>query len=215
MECSFTLRHYRDTLELAKTKGYVFSRMKDYHENIHHSKVIFMRHDADIQVRNALRLAGIEAELEIPATYFFRVHASYNLFSLEHYRTIKRILELGHEAGLHYEADFAELVNEQDKDMFQREKQMLELITGEKVLGMTQHEFARRSRPFNEKSLHELDLEYMGYSSQFFTDIKYISDSGGRWREGCMCKFIENDTPKLCILTHPVWWYDKSPIENY
>jgi hypothetical protein len=215
MQCNFTLKHYADTLALAKEKGYVFSKMKDYPQNIGHEKVIFKRHDVDIQMANALRLAKIEAELGIPATYFLRVHANYNPFSFEYYKVVKKLRELGHEIGLHHEADFAKLYDEDEKEMFWRARQVLELIIGEKIVGVAPHEPTRGTKLVDEKNMHEFELEYEAYSSHFFKDIKYIADSGGRWREGCMCEFIKRETPKLCILTHPLWWFEKSPIENY
>ena len=45
--------------------------------------------------------------------------------------------------------------------------------------------------------------------------MKYISDSGARWREGDMFEWLQKNTPKLYVLTHPVWWYDKTTLENY
>ena len=56
-----------------------------------------------------------------------------------------------------------------------------------------------------EGLLSSLDLEYDAYSGVFIKDIKFISDSKYRWREGCMCNHIKKET-KLCILTHPIWW---------
>lgn len=215
MECNFTLKHYGDSIALALEKGYFFSKMEDHDKNIHHDRIIFLRHDVDIQINNALRFAEIEADLGVPSTFFFRLHTDYNMFSVKNYRIVRRILELGHEIGLHHEVDFAKLYDEDETEFFGKAKAVLEIITGRKVSGVTSHEYVRSPWKITDEILQEFGLTYNGYSPQFFQKIKYISDSGCRWREGCMCEFIKKDTPKLCILTHPVWWYDRSPIENY
>ena len=52
------------------------------------------------------------------------------------------------------------------------------------------------------------------YENRFFKDIKYLSDSGGRWREGHFNEWV-NVENKLQVLTHPWWWFKKYPQENY
>jgi hypothetical protein len=44
--------------------------------------------------------------------------------------------------------------------------------------------------------------------------FKYLSDSNGRWREGCVCGHLE-EYERLCVLTHGWWWFETSPVENY
>jgi hypothetical protein len=46
------------------------------------------------------------------------------------------------------------------------------------------------------------------------TEMKYLSESGGRWRESCFHNWI-NQVDRLQVLVHPFWWYDKVPQENY
>jgi hypothetical protein len=215
MRCDFTLRHYRETLQLAKDKGYIFPKMKDYEQYLNQERVIFLRHDIDIQLKNALNMSEIENSFGISATYFVRLHADYNPFSVMYYPIIKKILEQGHEIGLHHEVDFAILNNEDKGELFKRARQVLEAIIGERVCGVAPHEPTRTSKLITEQNLQEFDIGYEAYSPFFLTKNKYISDSSCNWREGCMCNFIISDTPRLSILTHPIWWYTKSPIENY
>jgi hypothetical protein len=215
MECNFTIKHYRETIALAKQKGYVFSIMRDYDKNIHHEKVIFMRHDVDMSIPNAMRFAEMENELGIKATYFIRLHCDYNIFSFRNYKFIKLLLKSGHEIGFHHEVDFSRIYEEDEKEFFSRARKVLETVTGTKIAGVTPHEPSRIKTLVNEGNLKEFGMEYEGYSSKFTKDIKYISDSSCRWREGCMCEFIKKETPKLCILVHPFWWYEQTPLENY
>jgi len=47
------------------------------------------------------------------------------------------------------------------------------------------------------------------YEKQYFSDMKYLSDSQG-WYEGCVCKIFEQKKyDKIQLLTHPYIW----PIE--
>lgn len=66
--------------------------------NFSASKQIILRHDVDRLPQNALQTAITEYELGIKGTYYFRiVSESYDL------NVMKKIAELGHEIGYHYE----------------------------------------------------------------------------------------------------------------
>lgn len=213
-ECSFRLSHYEYCLRSAKTKGYSFSLMKDFVNSIR-ERVVFLRHDVDSEPELALNFSDIEKKLGIKATYFFRVHAGDNLFSLANYRVIKRIMQDGHEIGLHAETDFASLVGEHELSVLARGKTVLEAIAGKKISGVSMHEPTRSVRPLKKSDFERLGFQYDAYDAKFMERLKYISDSSCRWREGCMCHFINSRVPRLYILTHPVWWFKQSPIENY
>lgn len=209
MKCDFSLKHYENTLRLAKNKGYIFVLMRDYDKYINNKKMIFLRHDVDSKVSNTINFAEIEHKLGIKATYFFRVHGRYNLFSLENYKIIKQILRLGHEIGLHFEGGFANIFNETERTMFKKSMNILKIIVGKNISGYTSHQ------PVKNGKIEFQSGYYDGYNKRFVKDIKYISDSGGRWREGCMCDFIKNNVPKLCILTHSFWGYKKTSLEVF
>jgi hypothetical protein len=55
---------------------------------------------------------------------------------------------------------------------------------------------------------------YHAYDKLFFEDFKYLSDSGGNWREGHWGKFV-NEYELIQVLTHPVWHYKIISQENY
>lgn len=213
-ECSFRLSHYEYCLRTAKAKGYSFSLMKNSLNSIKEN-VIFLRHDVDSDPGLALNFSDIENKLGIKATYFFRVHSNDNLFSLSNYRVIKRIMKAGHEIGLHAETDLASLVGEHELSMLSRGKTVLEAILGRKISGISMHEPTRSVRPLKKSDFERLGFKYDAYDARLLERLKYISDSSCRWREGCMCNFINAGVPRLYILTHPVWWFKQSPIENY
>ena len=64
--------------------------------------VIFLRHDVDLVLDAALRMAELEAERDVSATYFLMTRSVfYNLDSSEGEAALARLRELGHRVGLH------------------------------------------------------------------------------------------------------------------
>ena len=116
---------------------------------------------------------------------------------------------------MHYAPDFSALTEEEAKGLLKREIKILSEMFGERIYGASTHEPKRAGISIIESNVKGFGLTYEAYFPQFFKKMKYISESGCRWREGCMCKFIQEKTPKLTILTHPFWWHEKSPLENY
>src|SRR2546425_7236667 len=66
-----------------------------------------LRHDVDYSPAAALRLAEEEARRSVFATYFLLAGTRYfNLLAPEHGHVARRLAELGHEVGLHYDVNF-------------------------------------------------------------------------------------------------------------
>lgn len=220
--CSFKLDHYRRCLEAAKQRGYSFLTFAGYMRKRQelagdNRKIILMRHDIDHKLSLAEHFATIEESMGIQTTYFMRLHAGYNPYSFESYAILKSLLRMKHELGLHYDAGFADLFGEDAERFFQRDKEVFERIIDQKVSGVSCHEPNNSAGEFliSDANIARFGLAYQAYSPIFAEKMKYISDSSARWREGCMCNFIERESPRLCILTHPIWWHKRSPLENY
>jgi hypothetical protein len=63
---------------------------------------IFLRHDVDLSLAAAVRMAELEAARGVSATYFLMTRSVfYNLASPEGERALLRLRELGHRVGLH------------------------------------------------------------------------------------------------------------------
>jgi len=204
--CDFSLKHYRDCLDLAVKQGYRFHL---FERELPEPPYIILRHDVDYRVSLALRMAGIEARAGVQATYYIRFHAPYNALSLENYRTLKAIHGLGHDIGLHYEREFAELVGEDNEEMFKRTVEI-----ANNALGFQIRTFSAHNPSPSQDNEHRNGL-INAYHPQFLKQTKFISDSLMRWREGCMCEWIKKREPRLCILTHPFWWYKRLLTENW
>src|SRR3989344_179565 len=219
MNCGFSLEHYKECLNSAIKKGYLFLTMEEWvrqKEALKEQKVIVLRHDIDHNLRLALNLARIEQSFGIRATYFIRLHAKgYHPFSLEDYKVLKEVISMGHELGLHHDCDFATLVSEDPKEFLKRDKTVFEKMVNSPVVGISSHEPNKSAFVIKDSEISEFGFLYQAYSDIFLKKMKYISDSSSRWREGCMHEWIEKEEPRLCILTHPIWWSEKSPLENY
>jgi hypothetical protein len=215
MKCGFSFQHYCEIVAEAVGLGYRFVRFCDLEAGQANGRVLLMRHDIDFLPQNALRFAQIEAGFGVRATYFVRLHAQqYNPFNLQTYRILKTIRDHGHEIGLHYEPEFAGLVGEDPLEMVRREKQILEQMLEIEVVSAAAHNPSQSGRVIAAEDLQVLGIRNEVYAPRFTAEMKYISDSGARWREGCVCKFLGR-ADQLQVLTHPIWWYEHSLSENF
>ena len=98
MSCAFDLDHYRELLEAAQAGGYRFA----FFEGEPRDGDLILRHDVDLSLDAALRMAELEADAGAAATYFLMTRSIfYNLGSHEGERALGRLRELGHRVGLH------------------------------------------------------------------------------------------------------------------
>ena len=94
----FTKTVYNFFLDTFKSKNYTFFTFKSYLSNPSIKSCILLRHDVDRLPNNALQMAELEHSLDIKGSYYFRVVPES--FDIE---IMKKIEELGHEIGYHYE----------------------------------------------------------------------------------------------------------------
>ena len=209
----FSFRHYQDMLEVAKKIGYQFPLFRNFNAFKSGERILLLRHDVEFKIERALQLAEIEAKLGISATYFIRVHANnYNPFSYNCYVRLRRIRELGHEIGLHFESgELARITGEDELQLFLRAKGMLENVIGDTIVSVSEHADKRSQSGvgltfFQRFTKKQCQIENQAYEPRFFRKLKYLSDSNGVWREGCLCHHIGRE-PKIQVLIHPYLWY--------
>ncbi len=98
----FTVQKYAELLDALLEAGYRFLAYEQYCREPgtanREPKTVILRHDVDRKPLNSLRIAELEAEKGIHASYYFRIVK-------ESFRpdVIHRIAALGHEIGYHYE----------------------------------------------------------------------------------------------------------------
>lgn len=172
-------------------------------------RIIFLRHDVDIDPNRVLKLAEMENEFGIRATYMFLV--SSQLYSLEDSAVrsvLDRLISINHEIGLHFDLD-----THQRDDVrpgvisFERDITSdccrLEGVTNMPVRSVSFH----RPLPQLLRGPLRLAARVNAYATELM--VRYISDSRGQWREGePLPKLLKPDSAVLQLLTHPIWWGD-------
>ena len=94
----FTLKSYQSLLVAFQQAGYQFQTFEELMTSPVDGKSVTMRHDVDELAWNALKMAQLEHQFGVRATYFFRIVKQSNVPEV-----IEQIVGLGHEIGYHYE----------------------------------------------------------------------------------------------------------------
>ncbi len=210
----FTRDNFKKLIREAK-KNYKFITYDEIELN-KEKKIILLRHDVDFSVHSAFKLAQIEKEENVKATFFIWLQSKfYNPFEKEIFQKIKSIVEMGHPIGIHLDCEFHSLNNEEEiEKVLQFEKQTLENLFETSISVFSFH------NP-NAEVLKNTNEKYLGlintYSSYFRNNVFYCSDSNGYWRFHRLDDVIkEAKNDKLQILLHPEWWTEEimSPKEK-
>jgi len=98
MAQDFTLKKLKELYTNIINKGYKIIPFVDYIKSNKYKNVVILRHDVDRKVANSLTMAAIEQNMGIRASYYFRYKRG--VFDKD---IIKKISNLGHEVGYHYE----------------------------------------------------------------------------------------------------------------
>jgi hypothetical protein len=182
VSCNFTLEHYAEILEAGKAGGYRFAPFGDGPER----GQIYLRHDVDLSLDAALRMAELEAEHGVSTTYLLMTESVfYNLASSEGVAAIARLRELGHAVGLHAVYPHVALDERFDR-----------------VVSWHNPEPETMSNP--------VPGAINVYAEPYFDRPSYRSDSNQHWRSGCPHEELRGGGfPWLQILVHPeIWVYE-------
>jgi hypothetical protein len=178
--CGFDLRHYGELLQAARDGGYRFALFDHDPE----PGDLLLRHDVDLSLAAALRLAEVEAGAGARATYFLMPRSVfYNLASEEGERTLEELRSLGHAVGLHARYPHVDLDDRFDRVV---------------AWHNPEPEFMHSPLPGGVENV-------MG--ERFFHEQRYRSDSNQRWRFGCPhADLARGRFEWLQLLTHPEIW---------
>lgn len=197
----FTYSFYRKLLVSIISNGY---RVSSYFDD-YTGKVCILRHDIDFDINKALVMARIERELNICSTYFVLLRTDfYNPLSKKSIEALKEIVSLGHYIGLHF--DEKSYLNDDNiiNNIINEAKTLSQALNYEiKVVSM--HRPSKKTLESNYK----INGIINSYSTCFFKDFKYLSDSRRIWKENVLEIVESNKFEKLHILTHS-FWYNKT-----
>jgi len=182
MSCDFSLEHYRELLEAARDGGYAWA---GFHREPRAGDVL-LRHDVDLSLDAALKMAQLEHELGVTATYLLMTESGfYNLDSHVGLYAQRQLRQWGHAVGLHAVYPRAELDRRFDK-----------------VIAWHNPEPEYMSQPVGG-AVNVMEEPY-------FAPDHYRSDSNAQWREGCPHDELATGAFEwLQLLIHPeIWVYE-------
>lgn len=200
----FTEDGFVALLRELKRAQYRFARYGERNSDRH----VLWRHDVDMSLHRAARLAEIEAEEGVIATYFINPRSTfYNMFEPECEALLSRILSFGHDIGLHFDANAYLMTHwtEEALDLaVRRELSLLRTVLQASIQTVSWH------NP-DTSNLLDFQSEEIGglrntYGLRFKRDYTYCSDSNGYWRFQPMSDVIREGKERLHLLTHPEWW---------
>ncbi len=199
----FTEDGYREMLRAAKRR-YSFEPFGTSSGDPH----VLWRHDVDISLHRAVALARIEQEEGVRATYLLQLHSSfYNLLEKPVLAAARELFELGHWAGLHYDAGFdGPGTKEELLAHLAAERDLLAEIVGRPVEVFSFH--APEASGVDELDDERMEGMVSTYARSIREGYEYVSDSNGYWRHRRLPELLDEaePPPRLHVLTHPEWW---------
>jgi hypothetical protein len=182
--CGFSSAHYRELLEAAKAGGYRwagFDRKRPPEPG-----QLLLRHDVDLSLDAAVRMAEIEADAGAWSTWFLMTRSAfYNLASAEGERAMGRLRAVGGRIAHHAVWPHVDL-----DDRF------------EPVVAW--------HNPDPEYMRAPVEGAVNVMEAPWFDPEHYRSDSNQRWRHGCPHEALEcGELEWLQLLVHPeIWVYE-------
>ncbi|WP_336035073.1 hypothetical protein [Halobacterium yunchengense] len=234
MTDGFTMDAYGDLLDALADAGYAFLTVRDYlaRDGLP-ERFVVLRHDVDRKPGNADRMAALEADRGVRATYYYRT----STFDAER---VRRLEGLGHEVGYHYEdyvraggdLEDAHRLFANNLRVFRRD------CTVETVCmhgnPLSPHDNREMWTADGAPGFAAYGLLGEAYLSVDFEDVAYFSDTGRTWRDGPLkikdhtmgdggrraaadttgdlaAVFRGGDVDRACVLAHPERWADSLP----
>jgi hypothetical protein len=171
---------------------------------------LFLRHDVDLSLGHAYRMAVLDHEMSIRSTFMLMPFS--RLYSLEEDRGVEILREMrgmGHELGLHLalepglEPESWESTHLQEQ--MRSHRFALEAYVKAEVRSFSLHRPAR--------ALLGGPLEIGGMVNAYSEELMalYISDSRGQWAGGSPTDRLLQSPERIAqLLVHPIWWGQES-----
>src|SRR5687767_3822097 len=97
----FSFGDYRLLLRALQSRGCAYHLLSDLPELTTARNFVCLRHDVDCHPLGTVDMAVLEAEEGVRSTWYILMTAHYNPRSKACRQAIRRLVELGHEIGLH------------------------------------------------------------------------------------------------------------------
>ena len=168
-----------------------------------------IRHDVEFSPMRALKLAQIDSELGIKASYFFQIRNNcYNSLSGENINIIRQIDKLGHHIGAHINTSTLESNDELERFVIKD----IETLSNYAEVDVNRFSF-HRPQSYQLKNYIKIVGLINAYDDKFFhyyedvkpkkLRVKYIADSNHIWKYGHP---TTTNNSKLQLNFHPFSW---------
>ncbi|HLP46151.1 MAG TPA: hypothetical protein VK469_09400 [Candidatus Kapabacteria bacterium] len=180
MELDFTFNTLKKLYAAILASDYEIVTFAGYLQGKYRHKAVILRHDVDRFVTNALKIALLEKEMGVQASYYFRYKKG-----LDHTVSImKEISRWGHEVGYHYEV-LAKTGGDRGKavELFREELKYFREHVEIKTICMHGSPLS----PWDSRKIWETynykDLDLLGepYFDVDFSRAAYLTDTGRKW----------------------------------
>lgn len=235
-----TFVEYKNFLEKAKNSGFEFVPLRDFLEpRVPNEKIIGLRHDVDTELDHALKIAKIEHDAGIKATYFILHTTGYYSKDISKQKISRKLIgkllylqnTLGHEIGLHTDLMPIEIVYKQNPVNYLKKLLVHLRSNGINIMGVAPHgnlfhhiyrgkyssvhteikNINIFANPCVKFDVHIFDLDYEAYSLDY--DV-YFSDAqfinNKRWDFSCIENTFFKRNGRTIILTHTIHWAPSS-----
>jgi len=223
----FTLKKYEQLCEAVAASKYTNVTFEEYlnHHAENTTHFIILRHDIDVNAKNALDMAQVEYQYGLRATYYFRTIKRVFVPTI-----MDRIASYNHEIGYHYETlDRSKRNLELAVKLFQQELAMFRQRYEIKTVCMHGTSLTKYDNKeiWKEHKLSDFDLLGEPYLSIDYAKFAYFSDSSRTWSSDKktkdkvdapsqliqprntdeLIKIVEGgERENICVLTHPIRW---------
>lgn len=174
-------------------------------------KTAYLRHDIDLHLEAIDHMAEVEARLGISATYYVLLTHTYNPLYRDNRAILYRLMDLGHEIGLHYDLETYPTDLVLAHRQLEWEIGLLEHLIGRAIHTIATHNvFKNQTDPFRLSDTH-----INPYNPAYHHNLTYVSDSCRAWRDTTLLKCFGSEPPiRLLMTIHPELWLDGSIVDR-
>jgi hypothetical protein len=181
-------------------------RFVDLQDSFPEDPFFILRHDVDYSTAAALQLAEQESARGIHATYFLLQNGPYyNLLDPVHAHVPRRLTDLGHEVGLHYDARLLRsFTPDRWEHLMRVQIAVLETLSGATVTSIAMHQPALHG----DDPLRNAAGVLNAYDDRFVRDMPYYSDSCRAWRDEAWSTLAAGGRlpQRFQLALHPINW---------
>jgi hypothetical protein len=174
-------------------------------------KAVYLRHDVDLHIPGIERIAAVESDLGVSATYFVPLSLHFNPAYPENRAILRGLVAAGHSIGLHYDLSTYPADESRALQHLDWEVEVLSKIVDAQVKSICMH-FPWGGRD----DIPRYTDRYIHPQAPRFDAVGYISDSCRAWRDESLLACLVDAGPERVLLnTHPELWLGEAGEDRW